>query len=104
MLERIAKDLNIDAELVSRVIDHFALSMHRGFAEYKGSNGDYVGEQLRLCVSPMAWYHLLGVFHLLATRYEWDEHATDEYLAHCGASDVWEPYRKQCAGWAKPRA
>jgi len=56
----VAESIGRDASEVSAVIDEFALQLHKRALEYRGLNGDLIGEDLWHQVGPQAFYHLLG--------------------------------------------
>jgi hypothetical protein len=100
--EKIAESLLLDPSDVDAVLNEFALQLHRRLFEYRGINGDYVGEQLHYDLSPQAFYHLLGFLECFRERYNWEPGMATEYLARLGQRKDWLPYRHQVESWIAP--
>jgi hypothetical protein len=75
------------------------LQLHRHALEYKGGNGDFIGEDLWYQVDRQTFYHLLGFLEYFADRYSWDEGSASEYLLRLGSQEDWEPFNNQMKGW-----
>jgi hypothetical protein len=99
MISEIASNTGLPQNKVVEVIEVFARVLHRRIYEYRGLNGDFIGEALLWETSSQAYFHLLGVLKLLAERYEWESGTASEYLLRLGRAEDWEPYRCQMEGW-----
>lgn len=99
LAHKIANEVGLEASDVERVIGEFCLQLHRGLIEYKGMNGDFLGEDLSLALSPQAFFHLLGFLDAFSERYDWEPGDASEYLARLGTRGHWAPFRHQCDGW-----
>ncbi|HKO60734.1 MAG TPA: hypothetical protein VJV03_06200 [Pyrinomonadaceae bacterium] len=95
----VAEVIGSDEELVIEVISEFVLQLHRHALEYRGMNGDFIGEELRTHIPPQAFYHFLGFLDYFAERYDWEPGSASEYLMRLGLRDDWSPYRDQMKGW-----
>jgi hypothetical protein len=105
MMSEIVSNLGYDEDVVRAVVAEFALQLHRRALEYRGGNGDFIGEELWPLVDRQTFYHLLGFLSYFATRYGWDENSASEYLLRLGSRADWAPFRHQMAGWqlARPK-
>lgn len=97
--QEIAKHLNLETDDVSDVIAEFLMRLHKGLYEYKGLNGDFIGEQLHWDLSKMGFYHLLGFLDMFADRYGWESGTANEYLLRLGGSEEWGLYKRQMETW-----
>ncbi len=99
LIDEIAEALNMERDEISAVIDEFVLQLHRRQYEYKGLNGDYLGEELHYHITKKAYYHLLGFLDTFSERYEWD--SASEYLLRLGKQSEWMPFKQQIKSWEK---
>src|SRR3712207_2100318 len=99
LIDEVARNLDIDEREVRAVIDEFGLQLHKRALEYKGLNGDYIGEELWTEIDPQAFYHLLGFLDYFAERYSWSPASATQYLLRLGRQLDWLPYRHQMLGW-----
>lgn len=104
MIDEIAVSLGIDKSEVLAVIAEFALQLHKRALEYRGLNGDFIGEDLWHQVSPQAFYHLLGFLDYFSDRYSWSRGDATEYLLRLGRKADWAPFNHQMSGWKIPRS
>lgn len=58
-IDKVAASSGQDPGVVSLVIEEFCLGLRRELDEYKGMNGDYIGEQLHWDIGNRAFFHLL---------------------------------------------
>ena len=98
----IAQSLGQEPSDVEAVLDEFVLQLHRRLFEYRGLNGDYIGEQLHYDLSPQAFYHFLGFLDCFSKGYTWEPGIATEYLARLGQRKDWLPYRHQMESWKAP--
>lgn len=103
IISEVADNLGLDENMVDAVVADFALQLHRHALEYRGLNGDFIGEDLRYQVGPQAFYHLVGFLEYFAERYTWDPGSASEYLARVGSRRDWAPFRRQMEGWDPTR-
>lgn len=99
LIADVAAELGLEREDVSAIIDEFMLQLHRNLFEYKGLNGDYVGEELHYQLGKQAFYHLLGFLDCFSRRYNWSNVSGSEYLSRLGPRGKWVPYQYQTEGW-----
>ena len=99
MINEIAVSLGIEESEVLAVIAEFALQLHKRALEYRGLNGDFIGEELSYQVSPQAFYHLLGFLDYFSDRYSWSPGDATEYLLRLGRKADWAPFNHQMSGW-----
>ena len=105
MLSEIASTLGCEAEVVRAVVAEFSLQLHRRALEYRGGNGDFIGEELWSLVDRQTFYHLLGFLTYFAEQYGWNDNSANEYLLRLGSRADWAPFRDQMTGWqlARPK-
>lgn len=94
-IDQIAANAGEDPAVVSRVIEEFCLSLRRGLDEYKGLNGDYIGEQLHWDISNRAFFHLLGFLDLFSEKYQWEPGSAPEYISRLFTEDDWKPFSQE---------
>lgn len=99
LMEDVAKNLGLERETVEAVVDEMMLQLHKQIFEYKGLNGDYIGETLHYQINEQAYYHLLGFLDQFSEKYIWDDRPANEYLLRLGGRIRWAPYRHQMLGW-----
>jgi hypothetical protein len=103
IISQIARKVGLEREHVDAVVSEFALQLHKHALEYRGQNGDFIGEDLWYQVGLEAYFHLLGFIEYFADRYSWDRGDSVEYLLRIALRDEWEPFRRQMEGWAVAR-
>lgn len=94
--EQIASEVGITGEQVRHVIELFACETHRVFFEMES---DPYAEVLWNS-SPMAFFHLLGVFSLSAHHADGEFHP-EEYLLRLHEKETWEPFSDQMRDWKR---
>lgn len=94
-IEKVAASSGQDPEVVSRVIEEFCLGLRRELDEYKGNNGDYIGEQLHWDIGNRAFFHLLGFLDKFSEKYQWEPGTAYEYVARLMGKDEWKPFSKE---------
>jgi hypothetical protein len=99
IVDEVADALEMERSEVSPVIDEFLLQLHKRALEYKGLNGDFIGENLHYEIGEQGFYHLLGFLAYFANRYVWNEGSSSEYLRRLGGSRRWSSYCHQMEGW-----
>jgi hypothetical protein len=103
IIEKVSQATETSPERVSAIVDNLFLQLHRQFYEYKGLNGDYIGEELHWQLSRMSYFHLMGSFRLLIERYTFDEpEEISEYLLRLALAKEWEIYSSQMNEWVPP--
>ena len=103
LIKEIASNLGMEEDDVSRVLDEFLLQIHRRFYEYRGMNGDYLGEELHRQLGAQGFYHLLGFLETFSSRYDWEPGIANEYLLRLGNKADWMPFKHQMVGWRENR-
>ena len=96
-VEQIAATSGEDPEVVSRIIEEFCLGLRRALDEYKGVNGDYIGEQLHWDISNRAFFHLLGFLDQFSEKYQWEPGSAREYILRLFSEDDWKPFSQEYA-------
>lgn len=94
-VDQIAANAGEDPEVVSRVIEEFCLGLRRSLDEYKGINGDYIGEQLHWDISNRAFFHLLGFLDQFSEKYQWEPGSAREYILRLFSEDDWKPFSQE---------
>lgn len=94
-IDQIAAHTGEDPDVVNRVIEEFCLGLRRGIDEYKGINGDYIGEQLYWDISNRAFFHLLGFLDLFSEKYQWEPGSAREYVSRLFTEDEWKPFSQE---------
>ncbi len=94
-VDQIAANSGEDPEVVTRVIEEFCLGLRRALDEYKGVNGDYVGEQLHWDISNRAFFHLLGFLDQFSEKYQWEPGSAREYILRLFSEDDWKPFSQE---------
>lgn len=102
LIKQVANNLGMDSADVSSVVSEFALLLHKEIYEYKGFNGDYIGEALHFKIPAQAFFHLLG-FIYETNRNTCEKDMANELLLRLGSKGDWLPYTHQMEGWKKLR-
>ena len=101
LTSEIASKLGDDREQVAKVIEEFCFLLRRRLYEYKGLNGDYIGEQLHYDISDRAYFHLLGFLDQFSGNYNWEPGIAHEYIARLMSEETWHPFSQEAAGWKR---
>jgi hypothetical protein len=99
MIDEISSSLGLEPSDIQAVIAEFSLQLHKRALEYKGLNGDFIGEKLSHEIPPQAFYHLLGFLDYFSDRYSWSPGDATEYLLRLGTRAHWSPFNHQMTGW-----
>lgn len=102
LIDEIAEGTGNEASVVVAVLQEFCLQLHKRLYEYRGFNGDYIGEEFRHEISDQAYFHFLGFLDVFAERYGWEKGSANEYLLRSGSRAQWLPYYHQTVGWKHP--
>ncbi len=94
-IHQVAASSGEEPAAVNRVIEEFCLALRRGLDEYKGINGDYIGEQLNWDISSRAYFHLLGFLDQLSEKYQWEPGSAREYVSRLFTEDEWKPFSQE---------
>ncbi len=94
-VHQIAASSGEEPAVVNRVIEEFCLALRRGLDEYKGLNGDYIGEQLHWDISSRAYFHLLGFLDQFSEKYQWEPGSACEYISRLTTEDEWKPFSQE---------
>jgi hypothetical protein len=99
ILAEVAIEAGISWDDARRVSESLLKTLHKRLVEYRGLNGDYLGEQAHWELSEKAFYHLLGLFEQFSRRYLWEEDSTSEYLGRLPPIQRWEELAEETRGW-----
>ncbi|MGN8160650.1 hypothetical protein ACS8YF_18515 [Salinisphaera sp. SWV1] len=99
MIEESAKGTGVEKDIADSIVSEFCLQLHKRLYEYRGLNGDYIGEELCNDISGQAFYHVLGFLDKFSERYNWEEGSATEYLLRLGSRGEWRPFEHQTTGW-----
>lgn len=94
-IDQVAANTAQEPAVVSRVIEEFCLALRRELEEYKGINGDYVGEQLHWDIGNRAFFHLLGFLDQFSEKYQWEPGSAREYVSRLFTEDEWKPFSQE---------
>lgn len=94
-IHQVAASSGEEPAVVNRVIEEFCLALRRGLDEYKGINGDYIGEQLNWDISSRAYFHLLGFLDQFSEKYQWEPGSAREYVSRLFTEDEWKPFSQE---------
>lgn len=94
-IDQVAANTEQESAVVSRVIEEFCLALRRELDEYKGINGDYVGEQLHWDIGNRALFHLLGFLDQFSEKYQWEPGSAREYVSRLLTEDEWKPFSQE---------
>lgn len=103
IVEDVAVSTGLGGDIVLKVADELLLQLHRRLFEYRGLNGDYIGEKLPYEFNSQGFYHLLGFLEVFSGRYDWEPGTADEYLLRLGSIEHWAPYGHQTDDWVDRR-
>ena len=100
LIDEVAEQVAGDPTYVLLVVEEFALQLHKRALEYRGLNGDFIGEALGHEIGPQAFYHILGFIEYFVANYSsWEPGVASEYLNRLGGPGRWSAYRHQMSGW-----
>lgn len=94
-IDQVAANTEQEPAVVNRVIEEFCLALRRELDEYKGINGDYVGEQLHSDIGNRAFFHLLGFLDQFSEKYQWEPGLAREYISRLFTEDEWKPFSQE---------
>jgi len=103
LIADVARNLGIEDDAVSHVVDEFRLQLHRRLYDYRGLNGDYLGEELHYQIGPQGFYQLLSLLDTFSDRYGCEPGSATEYLLRLGRRADWAPYQHQIESWSDGR-
>lgn len=99
IIAEVAERSGISEKQAACACDAFLEQLHRRLVEYRGLNGDYLGEEAHYELSDRGYYHLLGLLEQFSKRYTWDEGSSSEYLGRLPPIDRWKALAQETAGW-----
>lgn len=94
-IDKVAASSGQDPRVVCLIIEEFCLGLRRELDEYKGINGDYIGEQLHWDIGNRAFFHLLGFLDQFSEKYQWEPGTAYEYVARLMGNDEWKPFSQE---------
>jgi hypothetical protein len=92
LINQLALRLNENPERVQRIIDELCIALNRDLAQYKGLNGDYLGEQLHWDIGHRAFFYFLGFLDTFSTKYNWERGIGREYALRLLTDDELESF------------
>jgi hypothetical protein len=102
LTQEVAENTGYDESFVVDIMNETFLQLHKRIYEYKGLNGDYIGEEMWTDLDTQAFYHCLGFLTVASERYGRDEFSDNEFLQRLGSNSHWLPFYHQMHGWKKP--
>ncbi len=99
ILDEVAREAEISVDQARRASEALLKTLHKRLVEYRGLNGDYLGERAHWELSERGFYHLLGFVEQLAIRYSWEEGSISEYLGRLPPVDRWKTLAEEIKDW-----
>lgn len=102
ILDEVAREAGISEDEARRSSEALLKALHKRLVEYRGLNGDYLGEWAHWELSEKAFYHLLGLVEQLSIRYSWESGYASEYLRRLPPIERWEKLAQEMRDWKWP--
>ena len=99
LIEEVSENLGSDPSDVSAILDEAFLCLHRRIFEYKGLNGDYLGEAMHFEIGDQAFYHLMGFLGCYGEKRGLEKADTIEFMLRIGGKQRWLPFEHQIESW-----
>jgi hypothetical protein len=99
LIELVAKKTNISFNEAMNITDVILEELHKRLAEYRGINGDYFGEEAHWELSERSFFHLLGIFDRLSTKYVWEPNSSSGYLLRLPPVNRWKLLDEEIKDW-----
>ncbi len=97
--DEVAREAAISLDEARRASEALLKALHKRLVEYRGVNGDYLGEMAHWELSERGFYHLLGLIEQLSIRYSWEEGTTSEYLGRLPPVERWKALAEEIGDW-----
>lgn len=97
--DEVAKEAAISVGEARRASEALLKALHRRLVEYRGLNGDYLGEMAHWELSEKGFYHLLGFVEEFSVRYSWEKGSISEYLGRLPPVERWKALAEEIRGW-----
>ncbi|RJP93882.1 MAG: hypothetical protein C4518_05070 [Desulfobacteraceae bacterium] len=99
LYDEVAREAAISLDEARRASEALLKALHRRLVEYRGINGDYLGEMAHWELSEKGFYHLLGFVEEFSIRYSWEKNSISEYLGRLPPVERWKALAKEIRGW-----
>jgi hypothetical protein len=100
----IAEEAGISYDEAEQAAEALLAGLHRRLVEYRGLNGDYLGEMAHMELPERAFYHLLGFVEQFSTKYSWEKGIISEYLGRLPPVERWYALAEETSDWTWRRA
>lgn len=97
--DEVAREADISVDQARRASEALLKALHKRLVEYRGINGDYLGEMAHWELSERGFYHLLGFVEQLSIRYSWEEGSISEYLGRLPPIERWRALTEEIKDW-----
>ena len=97
--DEVAREAAISLDEARRASEALLKALHKRLVEYRGVNGDYLGEMAHWELSERGFYHLLGLIEQLSIRYSWEEGTISEYLGRLPPVERWKALAEEIGDW-----
>lgn len=97
--DEVARQADISVDQARRASEALLKALHKRLVEYRGLNGDYLGEMAHWELSERGFYHLLGLVEQLSIRYSWEEGSISEYLGRLPPVERWKALAEEIKDW-----
>lgn len=97
--DEVAQEASISVDEARRATEALLKTLHKRLVEYRGINGDYLGEKAHWELSERGFYHLLGLVEQLSIRYSWEEGSITEYLGRLPPVERWTALAEEMKDW-----
>jgi len=97
--DEVSREAAISVDEARRASEALLKALHRRLVEYRGLNGDYLGEMAHWELSEEGFFHLLGLVEQLSIRYLWEKGSISEYLGHLPPVERWKVLTEEIRDW-----
>lgn len=102
ILEEVAREAGISMDKARQASEALLKALHKRLVEYRGLNGDYLGEMAHWELSERGFYHLLGFIEQFSIRYSWEKGSISEYLGRLPPVERWKALAEEIKDWHWP--
>ena len=99
ILDEVARDAAISVDEARRASEALLKALHKRLVEYRGLNGDYLGEWAHWELSEKGFYHLLGFVEQFSINYSWEKGVISEYLGRLPPVERWKALAEEIRDW-----
>ena len=97
--DEVAREAAISVDEARRASEALLKALHKRLVEYRGLNGDYLGERAHWELSEKGFYHLLGLVEQFSIRYSWEKGSISEYLGRLPPVERWKALAEEIRDW-----